>query len=161
MFIELEPVSNGGIDGYADALNEGLAAALDPIAEVLYEFVSQRFETQTDPHGAAWPALSERTLEARMRRGFAGTKILIVTAALRLSYQPRTQREQLRVAIGPSGPSVAYAATHQFGRGRIPPRPALPIGDAGPPPQALTDEIRATIADAVRASLLRWQSRSA
>lgn len=160
MFIELVQVDEGGpIEGYGEAINEGFAAALDPIAEVLYEFVSQRFETQTDPHGTAWAPLSEKTLEARVRRGFSGTKILIVSAALRLSYTPRIQREQLRVAIGPGGPAAAYAATHQFGRGRIPARPVLPIGNAGPAPAALTEEVRATIQDAVRAALLRWQSR--
>lgn len=118
----------------------------------------QRFETQSDPQGRPWAPLSEKTLVARARAGKVGTKILIVSAMLRNSFAPRIQREQRRVSIGPSGPAAVYAATHQFGRGRIPQRAILPVGNAGPPRPDVVAELRATIADALRSSLARWRA---
>lgn len=159
MLIELTPPEQAPtLGGFAEAVTRGLDAALAPLGEVLHEEVMQRFETATAPGGQPWAPLSERTLLARARRGFAGTRILIVTAMMRNSYTPRIQREQRRVGIGPGGPAAVYAATHQFGRGRIPARPMLPIGSAGPPPAALVAELRGTLADALRASLARWRA---
>lgn len=159
MLIVLDaPRDTPSIGGYTQAVLAGLDASLAPLGEVLNEFVSQRFETQTTPSGAPFAPLAPKTLEIRARRGFVGTKILIVSAMLRNSYVPRIQREQRRVSIGPGGPAAAYAATHQFGRGRIPARPVLPIGPGGPPPQTLIAEARATVADALRASLARWRA---
>lgn len=135
-------------------------ASLAPMGEVLHEEVMQRFETQRDPQGRpwAWTPLSKKTLLARARRGKRGTRILIVTATLRNSFAPRVQREQRRVSIGPSGPAAVYAATHQFGRGRIPQRAILPIGNAGPPRADLVAELRATIAESLRSALARWRA---
>lgn len=133
-------------------------ASLAPMGEVLHEEVMQRFETQRDPQGRPWAPLSEKTLLARARRGKRGTRILIVTAMLRNSFAPRVQREQRRVSIGPSGPAAVYAATHQFGRGRIPQRAILPIGNAGPPRADLVAELRATIAESLRSALARWRA---
>lgn len=159
MLIELTPPDAAPqVGSFSQAILQGLDSALAPLAEVLHEEVSQRFETQTDPAGRPWTPLSERTLLARAKRGFRGTRILIVTAILRNSYVPRIAREQRRVSIGPGGAAAVYAATHQLGRGRIPARPVLPIGSAGPPPPAMVAELRATVADALRASLARWRA---
>jgi len=159
MLIELTPPDAAPqVGSFSQAILQGLDSALAPLAEVLHEEVSQRFETGTDPSGRPWAPLSERTLLARAKRGFRGTRILIVTTILRNSYVPRIAREQRRVSIGPGGAAAVYAATHQFGRGRIPARPVLPIGNAGPPPPAMVAELRATVADALRASLARWRA---
>ena len=159
MLIELTPPDAAPqVGSFSQAILQGLDSALAPLAEVLHEEVSQRFETAAAPSGRPWAPLSERTLLARAKRGFRGTRILIVTAILRNSYVPRIAREQRRVSIGPGGAAAVYAATHQFGRGRIPAHPVLPIGSAGPPPPAMVAELRATVADALRASLARWRA---
>lgn len=159
MLIELQsPDRRAVMSDFSQAVIAGLDAALAPLGEVLHEELMQRFETQSDPQGRPWAPLSEKTLEARARAGKIGTKILIVTAMLRNSYQPRVQRERRRVSIGPGGPAAVYAATHQFGRGRIPARPMLPVGPGGPPRAALVQELRATLADSLRASLARWRA---
>lgn len=158
MLIELEPPTASPMSGYAAAVLQGLDASLAPMGEVLHEFVSQRFETQTDPQGRPWAPLAEKTLLARARRGFRGTRILIVSAMLRNSFTPRIQPDAHRVSIGPGGPAAAYAATHQFGRGRIPARPMLPVGPGGPPPPDLVAELRATVADALRSALARYRA---
>lgn len=158
MLIEIvPPEAQPTTSDFAAAVIAGIDGALGPMGEVLHEEVMQRFETQTDPQGRPWEPLSEKTLIARARKN-RGTRILIVTAMLRNSFQPRVQREQKRVGIGPGGPAAIYAATHQFGRGRIPARPMLPVGDAGPPRADLVAELRATLADALRASLARWRA---
>jgi phage virion morphogenesis protein len=158
MLIELEPPTPAPVlSDFAAAVISGIDGALAPMGEVLHEEVSQRFETQTDPQGRPWEPLSEKTLIARARKS-RGTRILIVTAMLRNSFAPRVQPEARRVSIGPSGPAAAYAATHQFGRGRIPARPMLPIGSAGPPRPELVAELRATLADSIRAALARWRA---
>lgn len=160
MLIEITPPTSNPAElgAFTQALLAGMDESLAPMGEVLHEFVSQRFETQTTPSGAAFAPLSEKTLLARARRGFRGTKILIVSAMLRNSHVPRINRAARRVSIGPGGPAAPYAATHQFGRGRIPARPVLPIGPGGPPPQALVAELRATLADSLRGALARWRA---
>lgn len=162
MLIELTPPDASPVLGsFAQAVIAGLDASLAPLGEVLLEEVSQRFETQTDPQGRPWgrprTPLSEKTLAMRAKKS-RGTRILIVTAMLRNSFAPRIQREQRRVSIGPGGPAAVYAPTHQFGRGRIPARPMLPVGAAGPPRAELVRELRATIADSLRAALARWRA---
>jgi phage gpG-like protein len=160
MLIELEPPTpSPTLSDFAAAVISGIDGALAPMGEVLVEEVSQRFETQTDLQGRPWEPLSEKTLLARARRGFRGTRILIVSAMLRNSFAPRIQPEARRVSIGPGGPAAAYAATHQFGRGRIPARPMLPVGSAGQPRPELVAELRATLADSIRAALARWRAR--
>jgi phage virion morphogenesis protein len=158
MLIEIVPPTASPMSGYAAAVLQGLDSSLAPMGEVLSEFVSQRFETQTDPSGRPWAPLAEKTLLARARRGFRGTKILIVSAMLRNSFAPRIQPDARRVSIGPGGPAAPYAATHQYGRGRIPARPMLPIGPGGPPPPELVAELRATVADALRSALARYRA---
>lgn len=158
MLIEIVPPTASPMSGYAAAVLQGLDDSLAPMGEVLHEFVSQRFETQTTPSGQPWAPLSEKTLAIRARRGFRGTRILIVSAMLRNSYTPRIQPEAHRVSIGPGGPAAAYAATHHYGRDRIRARPALPVGPGGSPPPALVAELRATVADALRSALARYRA---
>lgn len=158
MLIELTaPDSSPVLGSFAQAVIAGLDASLAPLGEVLLEEVSQRFETQSDPQGRPWAPLSEKTLAMRAKKS-RGTRILIVTAMLKNSFAPRIQREQRRVSIGPGGPAAVYAPTHQFGRGRIPARPMLPVGAAGPPRAELVRELRATIADSLRVALARWRA---
>lgn len=158
MLIELTaPERSPVLSDFAAAVLDGIDRSLAPLGEVLREEVSQCFETSTDPQGRPWAPLAEKTLLARVRRG-KGTKILIVSAMLRNSFAPRVQREERRVSIGPSGPAAAYAATHQYGRGRIPARPMLPVGAAGPPRAELVAELRATLADSLRSAIARWRA---
>lgn len=159
MLIEITPPeASPTLSDFARSVLDGIDGALAPMGEVLHEELQQRFETQTDPQGRPWRELSDKTLELRARRGFRGTRILIVTAILRNSYVPRIAREEHRVSIGPGGAAAVYAATHQFGRGNIPARPMLPIGNAGPPRADVVAELRATLADSIRAALARWRA---
>lgn len=159
MLIEITPPEESPtLSDFARSVLDGIDGALAPMGEVLHEELQQRFETQTDPQGRPWAPLSDKTLELRARRGFRGTRILIVTAILRNSYVPRIAREEHRVSIGPGGAAAVYAATHQFGRGNIPARPMLPVGNAGPPRADVVAELRATLADSIRAALARWRA---
>ena len=159
MLIEITPPEDAPtLSDFAAAVVAGIDGALAPMGEVLHEELQQCFENQRDPQGRPWAPLQEKTLEMRLKRGFRGSRILIVKQILRNSFQPRIAREERRVSIGPSGPAAIYAATHQFGRGRIPARPMLPVGTAGPPRPELVAELRATLADSIRASLARWRA---
>lgn len=161
MLIELQsPDRRAVMSDFSQAVIAGLDAALAPLGEVLHEEVSQRFETGTDPQGRVWEEWRDRelVLKARRKRGITGTRVLIAKAILKNSFAPRVQPEQRRVSIGPGGPAAVYAPTHQFGRGRIPARPMLPVGPGGPPRAALVQELRATLADSLRASLARWRA---
>ncbi len=158
MLIEITPPEQSPtLSDFAAAVVAGIDGSLAPLGEVLHEELLQRFETQSDPQGRPWQALSEKTLAIRAKKTRAD-KILIVTAMLRNSFTPRIAREERRVSIGPGGPAAVYAATHQFGRGRIPARPMLPVGNAGPPRPDVIAELRATLADSIRASLARWRA---
>ncbi len=159
MLIEITPPeASPTLSDFARSVLDGIDGALAPMGEVLHEELQQRFENQNDPHGNPWAPLQEKTLELRLKRGFRGGRILIVKQILRNSYVPRIAREEHRVSIGPSGAAAVYAATHQFGRGNIPARPMLPIGNAGPPRADVVAELRATLADSIRAALARWRA---
>lgn len=147
MFIEVNPKTQKRTPAFAAALNKGIQDSLAPMGEALKEAIDQTFELQRDPYGRPWAPLSEKTLIARARKTRAN-KILIVSAMLKNSFAYRVERGARRVKIAPGGPAAVYASTHQFGRGNIPKRQMVP--DAENVPQALMDELKATVADSIR-----------
>lgn len=137
---------------------EAYAAALrDPgtwasaVGEVLVEDIEQRFQTESDPWGAAWAALAPSTVRMRIKRGRAG-KILQVTRNLANSKFWRLQGKRLVIGMG-----AAYAKYHQLGTNRMPARPMMPFrsGGAVDMPQRLLREIRETVYDAIRLAINR------
>lgn len=108
---------------------EGL---LKNLGEALLATTQDRFQSQSDPSGAAWAALAPSTVA---RRGSA-RPILRVSGRLygSLTYQVAGDTLQL-------GPNTVYAAVHQFGhtfepRGKsgkgvtVPARPYVGYGPA-------------------------------
>ena len=104
------------------------------LGEYLLASTQGRFKTQTDPDASPWDALAPHTTK---RKKYNPTKVLTERGFLRkdLRYQV------LNKTTVQVGSNLEYAATHQFGRDKIPARPFLGL--------SLQDnqEIRATIAD--------------
>lgn len=76
----------------------------------LEESTKQRFIKQEDPDGGQWAALKPATLKRKK-----GTKILTESAGLSDSIISAVRNNGLRV-----GTNKVYAATHQFGRDKMP-----------------------------------------
>lgn len=76
----------------------------------LEESTKQRFIKQEDPDGNHWAALKPSTLKRKK-----GPKILTESAGLRDSIISAVRNNGLRV-----GTNKIYAATHQFGRDKMP-----------------------------------------
>lgn len=123
------------------ARTDDLRPLMLEIGEELTESAKARFDTQRDPDGSAWEPLSARYVSSKRKRKSRGRDlILTLTGAMRRTM--RYQADSHAVAIGTNR---IYAATQQFGRGRIPPRPFLGI----------STEDRATILDLVEEHLAR------
>jgi phage virion morphogenesis protein len=89
--------------------------------EELLQSTRARFASQTDPDGRAWAPLSLRYLaSSRKRRSRGPNAILTLSGDLARDLHYQASDTELRL-----GSSKKYAATHQFGRGRIPTRPFL------------------------------------
>lgn len=110
------------------------ASLMPQLGEYLLASTQDRFKTQTDPDGGAWQALQPRTIK---RKKYNPTKVLTERGFLRknLRYQV------LNKTTVQVGSNLEYAATHQFGRDKIPARPFLGLS-----PQD-HQEIRAIIAE--------------
>jgi phage gpG-like protein len=161
--------SGAGIDAWAAAFARS-DDWLKALGELLREDVEQRFQTQTDPWGAAWAPHSAVTVALRNREGKPG-RILIKDRYLANSFSYRIERlPHPRVIISSGGPSARYAAAQQFGnpnnkmfgRGRapIPPRAMLPLRPSGKldmPPRLLT-EIRAELEAAIKIAMERFRA---
>lgn len=97
------------------------------IGEELEESTKERFASQTSPDGAPWAPLSSRYVSSKAKRKSPGRdQILTLTGALRrtIHYQEASANS---VTIGTDR---KYAATHQFGRDKIPARPFLGLSGA-------------------------------
>ena len=83
----------------------------------------ERFDMQTNPEGKRWQDLAEKTKQYYKRR-FPGHRrsILVGEGGLRDSIESQVNDWSVLV-----GAIKIYAATHQFGRGKIPARPYLGI----------------------------------
>jgi len=110
------------IDGMAKRVAD-LSPALDPAASGLDSVLLDSFRTSSSPFGAPWEPLSDTTV-ARRRRG--SSKPLVDTGQLRSATHARREGKR-SIVFGTSGAPATYAPTHQFGRGKIPARPFLPI----------------------------------
>ena len=88
------------------------------------DLVAEGFRTSTAPDGTAWRPLAKARARNRSR-GDRG-KPLMDTGRLRASVTtaPRISGDGFVITADP-----IYAATHQYGRRPIPPRPFLPIPD--------------------------------
>lgn len=97
-------------------------ALMPRLGEYLLRSTQDRFKTQTAPDGAAWEALAPRTLARKKKNK---DKVLTERSFLRkgIAYQVL---DKTTVEVGSN---LKYAATHQFGRGNIPPRPFLGLSD--------------------------------
>lgn len=143
---------------------------LKALGELLREDVEQRFQTQTDPWGAAWAPHSAVTVALRQREGKPG-RILIKDRYLANSFGYRIERSPSpRVVIFSGGPASRYAAVQQFGnpnnrlfgkaRAPIPPRAMLPLRPNGrlDMPERLKSEIRAELEAAIKTAMERFRA---
>lgn len=111
-----------------------LSPALAAMGEEHVLTIAKRFDAQTDPYGKRWePRAWEKQGKpdpyggSRRARGVAANRpILYLSGRLRNSIVYQLQGKT-SVLIGSN---LVYAATHQFGRGRIPARPYLDVTDA-------------------------------
>ena len=90
--------------------------------EVEYN-TQERFDSQLSPDGKRWQDLADKTKKyyAKYFPGLRRT-ILVGTGGLRDSIE--SQIDDWSVLVGAT---KVYAATHQYGRGKIPARPYLGI----------------------------------
>lgn len=85
----------------------------------------QNFEYERSPDGVKWKPLSPSTIKRRMKRSKKGRfKILQDTGELRRSIAYKAFKNKVIF-----GSNLVYAATHQFGRGKIPARSFLGVTD--------------------------------
>lgn len=89
----------------------------DDVGETLLNSTRARFQSQTDPAGAPWPALSPAYAKRKPRNP---DKILTLWGHLRGTLVKAADKDSLRI-----GTPLIYGATHQFGRDPIPARPFL------------------------------------
>lgn len=121
---------------------ESMAPIMQRIGNEIVSDVALNFEGEHDPWGRKWRPLSERTLRSRLKKNkknftkkgklsaqgsrtlAAGFQILNDTGDLKNSISAQVDAGGNGVTVGTN---IDYAATHQFGRGRIPARPFMPI----------------------------------
>jgi len=117
------------LDGLAKMLEQAKLSSSDRMqllrnigAEVEAQ-TQERFDSQMSPEGKKWQDLAEKTKRYYARR-FPGMRrsILVGEGGLRDSIE--SQVDDWSVLVGAT---KIYAATHQFGRGKIPARPYLGI----------------------------------
>jgi phage gpG-like protein len=130
----------------AAAATRNLRPAMRDIGEHMLRSVNRNFDVQGRPQ--KWAPLAASTLarvalgsssrrktrrtrftrsgsmRAAARRRLSGKKILIDTGRLIRSITYRAMTREVVI-----GTNVKYAATHQFGRGKIPARPFLLVHD--------------------------------
>jgi len=110
--------------------------------------VRNTFRDQADPWGSPWPPHAPLTTERREARGNTSTQKLIDSGAMYASLEHTSDANSATVTM--DGP----AEIHQYGAGRIPPRPMFPDDDEhdGPPPN-WWDAVTAPIFDAFDAAV--------
>ena len=101
--------------GLADMDTSGLMPRL---GEYLQNSTQERFKAEAGPDGSRWAVLQPRTRQRKRRNP---STILTERGFLRKNIQWQVTAPG-RVEVGSS---MVYAATHQFGRGKIPARPFL------------------------------------
>lgn len=105
--------------------NANLSTAIDKIGDALLTNIQSAFSKESSPWGGAWAALKPITIERRKKKGTCCKK-LQDTLALYNSFEKTVDNKSAKVSTG-----IVYSATHQFGRGRIPARPFMPLDSSG------------------------------
>lgn len=122
-------------------------AFLPQLGAAVKEITERRFSTKHDSNGSSWAAWS--TSYAKTRKPSDSLLIDISTHRsgphLRDSFEIVYEPHAVEV-----GSNVVYAQTHQSGRGRIPPRPFLGLGEQDVP----------TIETAMAAAFMEMQARA-
>lgn len=116
--------------------------AMEDIARALRNHTEDAFENERSPFGPAWDDLSDVTKAIRAKDGHWPGPILQVTGGLAGSISSAAGADWASIGAG-----KVYAATHQFGRNAIKPRPFLPIDAAGNLPEGLQAEILAILSE--------------
>ena len=107
--------------------NHDYAPAWQKVAIQAERSVGMNFRAQGRP--AKWAPLKPKTLASRRLRGKGG-KILQDNGPLKASVTANAAIKRITAQKMEYGTNLVYAATHQFGRGRIPARPFLRWQDA-------------------------------
>jgi phage virion morphogenesis protein len=119
------------IDGLAQLLNKAKLSSEDRVqllTNLGVEMESQtqeRFDSQEAPDGKHWQDLAEKTKQYYARYFPGRRSILVGEGNLRDSIESQVDSWSVLV-----GATKVYAATHQFGRGKIPARPYVGISNA-------------------------------
>ena len=88
---------------------------------VMARTIKDCFGKEQAPDGSKWKPLSPARVKQRMKRHKSGNmRILQDTGELRRSVRYEASGDSVVI-----GSNLEYAATHQFGRGKIPARPFL------------------------------------
>lgn len=114
---------------YGEALRqvEQQLGDLTELMELLCGRVIKLITRKFAQSGPGWVPLAKRTLKRRRLKGKGG-KPLLDTGRLRASLVAEgtgSVKEITRIGFR-LGTNIVYAATHQYGRGRIPARPFIP-----------------------------------
>lgn len=88
---------------------------------LLIEQTEKQFDTETDPDGSRWAALSPVTLRRKARLG-QSSKILTATGAMRASFRVKVKAMQLDLIS-----DSEYLKYHQRGTSKMPQRKVLGI----------------------------------
>lgn len=89
------------------------------IGEYVLQTIDQRFRDEVDPQGRKWQQVTAATRKRKRH-----PKILTESHRLARSYAYQASSSHLEV-----GSNDVRAATHHYGRGNIPARPALGVSD--------------------------------
>src|SRR5688500_18970028 len=108
--VQVRDGSGPGAEGWAAAFADP-SDAMRAIGEAMLENVEQRFQTETDPWGAAWAPHSPVTIALRAARGRLG-KILQDTRNLANSKYARVIDGGRKVLVGLG---ASYAHVQHFG----------------------------------------------
>lgn len=122
---------------------DDLTPVMRAVAMELEARVSQRFETERDPTGRPWRALSPRTVARKKGRG----RILYDSGDLLGSLTSRAGRDFAEVGFG-----QPYAAYHEYGTRKMPRRGLLM---ADPAAQTLSDADRDAVLETISEALAR------
>lgn len=139
MIFSVEIKDSGFSEAIADAL--GLSAKsfvheLKATGEDYTLLMKAQFAQERDPYGSPWTPLAPRTVKFKRASGSKSpTAILRDTWQLYESFKHEVLPDGLSFYTDRRFPDGDDASIHQFGGGRIPPRPMMPFD--GLPPQWL------------------------
>lgn len=129
---------------------------MDSIGQAMDEHVHERFRTETDPWGNAWPDPSPVTIELRERRGLPPPALerrrfaRVVDSGRRVLVGLRSTVARIRHFGAPNNRMFDGAPAP------IPPRPTLPLRDGRVDlPTRLRDELMQRFRESIRGAVRR------